>query len=362
MASIAKRSTGYLVQILVDGERKSITFTNDYSRSDVEEFARYVDKCIFAMRNETIPDKKTMSWIEGLPKPIKKKLERLGLIEIEKEYTLQALFNEFLASADFLSLKKSTQHVKQHSYAIILEYFNPETKIDSISKNDARLFSEWLNDKFAPATKATIVRDLKRVFNWAIGLELVSENPFSKLKKGSYKNKSREHYVSMEDYRLILANCQTQEERIALALYRIGGLRKAEAFILSWSDVDFDRGKILVHSPKTERFKDQDTRTIPLFAQLRAELEPAYKRGMKGRILHENEGAIYFRFKRAINKAGLEVWDRLIQNLRSSRAIDVYRKYGSLAEKEWIGHTEQTARAHYLHLLEEDFQNAAEED
>lgn len=358
MASITKRKAGYLIQFYINTERRSLAFNNDYTRSEIEEITRYIDRCVKAIANETTPDKKTMSWIEGLPQGVKKKLERVGLIEMEKEYTLQTLFNEFFTSADFLSLKKSTQRVKKTSYSIILEHFNTETKISEVSPNDVRLFLEWLTDRCSPATKATVIRDLKRVFNWAISLELISVNPFAKLKKGSYKNKAREHYVSMEDYQRILDQCQTQEERVAFALYRIGGLRKAEAFILNWSDVDFERGRLLVHSPKTEHFKDRDTRTIPLFPQLRKELERAYERGIEGPILHKKQETIYFRLRRAIKRAGLEKWERLVQNLRSSRAIDVYRKYGALAEKEWIGHTEQTAQDHYLHLLEADFQNA----
>lgn len=361
MASIAKRKAGYQVQFYINSERKSLAFSKAYSLSEIEEIARYIDRCVKAIVNETPLDKRTTSWIEGLPTSIKEKFERVGLIEIERELTLQDVINSYMTSADFLSLKKTTQRIKQHSYAVVFEYFKPETKIDDVSKNDGRLFSEWLMKKFAPATKATVIRDLQRAFNWALGNELVSHNPFAAIKKGSFKNKSREHYVSMEDYQKILAQCQTQDERVALALYRIGGLRKGEAFILNWSDVDFKQGKILVHSPKTERFRDHDTRIIPLFPQLRAELKLAYKRGKSGRVLNQKEEAVYFQFNRAIKKAGLEIWERLIQNLRSSRAIDVYRKYGALAEKEWIGHAEQTARDHYLHLLEEDFQNAVAE-
>ena len=45
--------------------------------------------------------------------------------------------------------------------------------------------------------------------------------------------------------------------------------------------------------------------------------------------------------------------------MRSSRSNEVYRDFGAIAEAEWIGHNESTAREHYLHALEEEYVRAA---
>lgn len=359
MASVSKRPSGFVVQFYLNTQRRTLSFNNSYSRSEIEEIARHIDKCVDAITREVTPDKKTLAWLTTLPVAIKQKLERAGLIEEDKSYTLGELFNEYVSSDEFYSFRPRTQIRKHNTIKVVLDYFG-DVKIDDISKNDARLFSDSLADRYAPATRATYIRDIKRIFNWAITLELIDVNPFTILKRGTFKNKKREHYISLEDYFKVLECCESQETRAALALYRIGGLRKGEAYLLQWADVDFKANRITVRSPKTERF-NKDSRVIPLFPQLKDELAPLYKRRKKGAVLTENETTVYNRFNKAIKKAGLERWERLVQNLRSSRAIDVYKKFGALAEKEWIGHTEQIAQDHYLHLLESDFNNAVNE-
>ncbi len=73
-------------------------------------------------------------------------------------------------------------------------------------------------------------------------------------------------------------------------------------------------------------------------------------------------GSDYTKIERIVFYAGLNRWERLIQNLRSSRAIEIAREYGVLAEAEWIGHSPQTAKDHYLHVLDADFEHAATVD
>ena len=154
------------------------------------------------------------------------------------------------------------------------------------------------------------------------------------------------------------------EFRVALALWRIGGLRKEEALRLTWSDVNWERGRLLVHSPKTERYKGRETRIIPLFPELREELDALWDVAEPaGRdepyVIRHNRTTLTQQMERTVFRAGLVRWERLIQNLRSSRAIEVYNEYGALAESVWIGHSVATAQDHYLHLLESDYDKAA---
>ena len=76
----------------------------------------------------------------------------------------------------------------------------------------------------------------------------------------------------METYRRLIDGCADAELRVLLAFYRIGGLRLGEAFEARWEDVDWAAERFTVRSPKTER-SGKDRRLIPLFPELRQELE-----------------------------------------------------------------------------------------
>ena len=124
-------------------------------------------------------------------------------------------------------------------------------------------------------------------------------------------------------------------------------MRKNEALAVEWRDVDFIRSRLLVHSPKTERYAGKESRIIPLFPELREELERLYESLPEGAptfVIFHNRTAITQKLERVVFLAGLTRWERLIQNLRSSRAIEVYNDFGALAESEWIGHSSQTRK------------------
>lgn len=61
-----------------------------------------------------------------------------------------------------------------------------------------------------------------------------------------------------------------------VALAGLGGLRMpSETISLTWADVDWERNRLSVPSPKTER-TGKTHRVIPLFTLLRPHLEAAF--------------------------------------------------------------------------------------
>lgn len=363
MASISTREKGYLVQFTLDSKRKTISFSKKYKRREIEEIACYIDNSVTAIEMETTPDKKTLAWLRSCSKEIKGKLERAGIIKLEKTVTLQDLLDAYYFSDEYFALKPTSMSSKKSAKNRLLSFYPPSIPITEISKQSISQFVAFLLKNYSQATKAGTIRDVKRIFNWGIENEIITVNPFANVQRGSFKNKSREHYVTMEQYDLMLAECKTQTLRTLLALYRIGGLRKEEAMMLTWKDIDFETGKLTVHSPKTERYTGREERTIPLFPRLKVELESLRKESNgDGYVITTSRGTVFKRLSDIVRAARLERWERLIQNLRSSRAIDVYKEYGELAEMEWIGHSLRTAKDHYLHLLESDFQRALHEN
>src|SRR5262249_23765046 len=84
------------------------------------------------------------------------------------------------------------------------------------------------------------------------------------------------------------------------------------------------------------------------------------------------EGTVYFinryrrsnanlrtQFLRIIrNKAGVQPWKRLWQNLRSSRETELTDEFPAHVVTSWIGNTERVASAHYLQVTHAHFDRA----
>ena len=306
-------------------------------------------------------DPRVETWLSVVPEDLKRRLERAELVENVKIPTLGELFDAYIET-ETRDFKPSTVFQKKWARRRFFEYFSENTLSSEITKRDAANFAADLSKtKLSEASRAGTIRDVKTVFSWALKTEILTSNPFEGIKSGSFKNKKREVYVSLDDYRKMLAVCPSQAWRALLALYRIGGLRKGEALTARWRDVDFPGGRLLVHSPKTERYDGHETRVVPLFPELRQELEKLWDElpeGAPDEMFTFKKQNVWVKFEQIVFQAGLNQWDRMIQNLRSSRAIEIEREFGAIAESQWLGHSPKTAKDHYLHVLEEDFERA----
>lgn len=356
-----KGGNAYQIQYTVDGGRRWLSLGSKYRKEDAQEIGRIVDRLVAAYETERPLDRQTAQWLDAASDDLRDRLERAGLISIKRVPTLGEIFRAY-RDAEVRLLKPTTQTNKEHSFKRFFEFVDESTKFDEFTKRDAAKFPAFLDATVSEATRAGTIKDVRRAFNWAVAEELIERNPFDGVKRGSFKNKSREYYVTMADYRKMLDACPSRMWRALLALYRVGGLRYEEALRAQWSDVDFARGRLLVHSPKTERYKGRDSRVVPLFPELREELEAWWEETPEGGspyIVSDGRRSIRASIERIVFYAGLNRWERLIQNFRSSRAIEIAREFGELAESEWIGHSPQTAKDHYLHVLDEDFERAS---
>lgn len=365
--TIKRKSGANAFQILwygPRGERRSLSLGSRYSRRGAEEVRALVERLVDVNATGEPLDRKTLRRLEDIPDDLRDRFAAVDLIEVEKRLTLGELWNEYWES-EYYNLKPTSQSSKRQARRKFFAFFDANAIADELRKKDAAKFVAFLDGLgIKEATRAGTIRDVRRVFNWAIASELLDRNPFAGIARGSFRNKSREYFITRDDYRKLLDACPGRQWRVLLALYRIGGLRKEEALRATWADVDFPRGRLLVHSPKTERYAGREARVIPLFPELREELEAYWNEipeGGPAYIITDNRTTLTKHVERIVFLAGLNRWERLFQNLRSSRAIEIFERFGSLAESEWIGHSERTAVEHYLHVRPETFEKAASE-
>ena len=158
--------------------------------------------------------------------------------------------------------------------------------------------------------------------------------------------------------------CPNLQWRAIFALCRYGGMRcPSELLTLKWTDVNWERGRITVHSPKTERYQGKDMRQIPIFPELRPYLLEAFnqardKLGYVITLCRKKNTNLRTCFKRIICKAHLKPWPKLFQNLRSSRETELTEKFPLHVVCAWLGNSQLVAAKHYLQVTEDHFKSA----
>lgn len=130
-----------------------------------------------------------------------------------------------------------------------------------------------------------------------------------------------------------------------------------------WSDINWEKDKIVVHSPKTEHHEGGDCRIIPLFPELRNDLEQCFEETQEGSVnvvesLRKGCGNLGPQFLQIIQRAGLKPWPKVFRNLRGSRQTELTHEFPLQVVCGWIGNTPEAARRHYLTIADEPFQKA----
>ena len=156
------------------------------------------------------------------------------------------------------------------------------------------------------------------------------------------------------------------EWRLIFALSRFGGLRcPSEHLALRWSDVDWERDRIRVRSPKMERDEGRDCRHVPIFPELRPCLEQAWDEAREGAefVIARYRSAnanLRTQLERIIHKAGLTPWPKPFHNLRAMRETQLAQTFPLHVVCAWIGNSQAVATKHYLQVTDEHFRKAAQ--
>jgi len=166
----------------------------------------------------------------------------------------------------------------------------------------------------------------------------------------------------MDMYYKILDACPCQDWRTIIALTRIGGLRcPNEVLALKWEDVNWELNKFYVTSSKTEHHEGKGGRWVPLFPELKTELEALFfdpaSEGNEFVINRYRDASQNLRttLEKIVKRAGLEMFPRPFDNMRMSRSNEVYRRWGAFLESEWIGHSRAVRDDHYLMITDDDY-------
>ena len=368
MATIRTRTSkkgnqdSFLINFRLNRVPKTLSLGSKYSRRQAEEILIYIEKIVNLIETGGVPDKKTLIWVESMPPDLRERFERAGLVEKSKKVTVKELWELFQKDWEY-GRKESTLRTYITIKKRFLRYFDEDVDPNEIIKEDC---VEWLNTlemEYADASLAGCIQRCTTVFRWAVENGYVQRNPFIGIPRRSFVNPKKRQYIPIDWYKRLLDACPSQSWRTLLAFCRIGGLRNpSETQGIKWTDVNWAESVIKVTSPKTEHHRGKDSRNVPLFPELREELERQFEDAKPGGIPYVIERDLFHnqrkKFEMIIFQAGLQQWPDLFQNLRRSRDNELSSQFPAYISAEWMGHSPAIARTYYLFATREDVAKA----
>jgi integrase len=312
------------------------------------------------------PPRSTLAWLAGIGDDLHARIVRAGLCDARSAVTpsLQSMAS-YVAGyiARRKDLGRRTLLNLGQVEAKLVEHFGRERSLASITVGDAKGFRQWLEmEGYGQATIAMHVKKARQFFGDAVDRELLAKNVFVKVKAGSQVNADRMQYVKAERVEAVMA-VASPPYKLVLALARYAGLRcPSEPSQLLWGHVLWDKHQLVVTSEKTKK-QGKPSRIVPIAARLREVLLEAFADAAEGetRVVPGvfTSSNLRTQIGRLCERAGVESWPKLLQNLRLSCETDWMDSDGLALACKWSGNTPEVALKHYHLVRETDFLRAA---
>jgi integrase len=362
-------STTYRV-LIGGGKRQRQTIRlGDVSERIANEAKARIEALETAKLTGTSVDRTTAAWVSAISDAIHEKLARVGLVEPREPETpkqtgaaLGEIVERYIKSRS--KLKPNTLRNYETTKRLLVEHFTKERLVQSIHAGHAKDYREWLVGKYAPATVAREIKRARQFFEYARDCRAIEVNPFAKVRAGSQKNTKRKAFVGRDVIEKVLEACPDNDWRLVVVLARYAGLRiPSELERLTWADVDWHGRRLTIRVPKKEHLDGHETRLVPIFPEIEPYLRQAFDETPEGgtyvlpRRFH-SEGYVYAGVLRAVERASVPAWPKLLVNLRASRETELLLEHPEHVVHAWIGHSKEVADAHYAMVTDADFDRA----
>ncbi len=363
MASVTTRTNGSRFINFVDGVGKRRTIT--LGKVPI----RYADKvCIkvedLVSSNITshAPADETSRWLADLDDRMLGKLACAGLTVPQQKLTLREWLTQYLYQREG-ELKPESHRKLRQTQDKILSYFDPEIPLRTISTQHAAEWRQWLRkQQLSVAAVKTHSGNAKTIMMEAVRRKLIPENPFQHLKSGPTPSRYT-RYVTPDEITRVIEACPNAEWQLLFGLARHAGLRvPSESHLLTWADIDWERGRMTVRSPKTEHHEGHEQRMVPITPQLMDLLQARYDDSDEGEqylVSIRGQGRISRQVKSICANAGVQLWARLWQTLRSSCEKEWAMTFPQYAVSKWIGHSITVSGRHYANEVPDELFDSA---
>lgn len=323
-----------------------------------------VEQLVLASTGITgVVDDETARWLTGLDEGMYDKLAAVGLVAERASAKLGPFIDAYIAERH--DIKSGTATFYGHTRRNLLEFFGADKPLRDVAPGHA---DQWRLYLLAQGLAENTVRRrcgmAKQFFRVAVRRKLIASNPFEDLKTLVQGNPKRFYFITRQEAEKVLEACPDAQWRLIFALSRYGGLRcPSEHLALTWSDVDWGRGRITIRSAKTEHHLGGESRQIPLFPELLPHLREVFEQAEPGTWVitryRQRNCNLRTQLERIIRKAGLKSWPKLFQNLRSTRETELAEQWPEHVVCAWIGNSKAVAREHYLQVTDSHFEQAS---
>ena len=373
MATLFKEGATYLIQFSDGNGKRPKIRLGKMPKKAAETVLSHVETMLACrLANRSYPPE-VSTWLGGIPNDMLKKLAKVDLAAYER-HTTGELWSAFRKQKK--GVKKSTLNVYDYAEQRFFAFFDRNADLRKLVADDFTAWGEFLQAEYRsprvgkPLKESTVagaITKAKAVFNWAVSKKWIDSSPLKGVSRGSFLNPEKDREVTMDEYYRILDVCPCLDWRVIFALARIGGLRPCEILRLRWIDIDWERKRFIVMSPKTERYRGKDKRIVPLFPELQAELlrllQDECSKGREyviNRYTNRDGGISASTCAKIARRTGIEEFPRPFDNMRASRSTEIYDIHGAHLESKWIGHSKKTAADCYLQVREVDFERAVQ--
>lgn len=214
----------------------------------------------------------------------------IGNVALKKEQKNETLLLPYLT--EFWDYDRSPYVREKHAYGQSIgkrhcyeqtrklkkweAYFDPETRLVDVTKEDLRNFQLYLKDlDLAPKSINMIITVGSVAFKWATDREELAVNPALGLRKFSGASKKRDILNPQEVQTLFSSHWDDQRSRIANLLSMTTGLRAGEVLGLRAEDIEGDKLMVRHSWSFTDGLKapkNGEERIVPLLPQVKKEL------------------------------------------------------------------------------------------
>ncbi len=347
------------------GERRTIRL-GKVSAKAAESFKLRVEALVEAQLLRQPLHADLAAWVADLPDVMHDRLVRVGLAMPRAKAAVVTLGNLLERFTTTATVKPATMAAYRQTTGSLVDHIGDHVPVTTITPADADDWRKVIADSgLAPATVSKRVRVARAIFHRAVRWGMVRNNPFADVRAGPQSNPDRAHYVPVATVAAIMDACPDAQWRAIIALVRFAGLRcPSEVVGLRWGDVDFDRARLTVRSPKTAGHDGHAVRVVPITPEVRPILQDLFdvaEVGVEAVVPRLRDASTNLRthFERIIGRAGLKPWPRLFHNMRASCATDWVERFPAHVVAGWLGHSPMIAAKHYLQTRDAHFDLAA---
>ena len=194
---------------------------------------------------------------------IKRQYELQNTVIKDNNCTLEQLFNSFIKYKEDKVKSNTLRHYKNIFKGLEdKRIINLDKKIKSFSVAYCQNIYTEIKKQFN--TPRNYFLPLKTIFNYAIKMELIESNPFSKVDttaRQKPKQKDKKKHFELDELKRFIKASKTLDNSMYYYIFLLlsqSGMRQGEARALTWRDINFKDKTININKTITKDINDKD--------------------------------------------------------------------------------------------------------